>query len=58
MRNQASQDQGPDRAGYLAALGSWIADLGGTVEDRGGGTAVQFASRRIAIRFGPVSGHR
>ena len=50
--------QGPDRDAYLAALGSWVADLGGTVEDAGIAPAVQFETRRIAIRFGPVSRHR
>jgi hypothetical protein len=49
--------QGPDRTAYLAALASWVADLGGEVEDDAGRAAVRFAGRRIAIRFGPVSGH-
>jgi hypothetical protein len=47
--------QGPDREAYLAALATWLGDLEGRVID---GPAVQFPTRRIAIRFGPVSGHR
>jgi hypothetical protein len=49
---------GPDRIAYLKALGSGICDLGGVVEEGSGGAVVRFEGRRIAIRFGPVSGHR
>ena len=48
---------GPDRAGYLAALGSWVT-VGGVVEGSPAGAAVLFDGRRIAIHVGPVSGHR
>lgn len=49
---------GPDRAAYLAALGTWVSDMGGAIEPEGDGAAVRFNERRIAIRFGPISGHR
>jgi hypothetical protein len=39
-------------------VGRWVADLGGVVEEGPAGAAVRFESRRIAIHFGPVSGHR
>ena len=47
--------EGPDRDAYHEALGSWLGDLDGSVVQ---GPAVQFPTRRIAIRFGPVFGHR
>ena len=49
---------GPDRTTYLRTLGRWLADLGGVIEDGQAGTAAKFGSRRIAIRFGAVGGHR
>ena len=49
---------GPDRHAYLAALGAWVSDMGGAIEQGGGGAAVRFNERRITIRFGPISGHR
>jgi hypothetical protein len=49
---------GSDRGAYLEALGRWLVDLGGVVEDGPGGASVTFGGRRIAIHFEPVSGHR
>jgi hypothetical protein len=49
---------GPDRAGYLHVLGDYLADLGGRLEDGPSGPVVAVDGRRIAIRFGPVSGGR
>jgi hypothetical protein len=49
---------GPDRAGYLHVLGDYLADLGGRLEDGPTGPVVSVDGRRIAIRFGPVSGAR
>jgi hypothetical protein len=49
---------GSDRAGYLAVLATWLADLGCVIEDGPGGASATFDGRRIAIRFGPLSGHR
>ena len=49
---------GPDRAAYLTTLSGWLADLGGALEDGPGGPTARFPGRTIAIRFGPVSGHR
>jgi len=49
---------GPDRAGYLHVLGDYLADLGGRLEDGPGGPVVAVDGRRIAIRFGRLSGGR
>jgi hypothetical protein len=49
---------GPDRAGYLRVLGDYLADLGGQIEQGPMGPEVAVDGRRIAIRFGPTSGHR
>ena len=49
---------GPDRRGYLNVLGRWLSDLGGVVEEGPAGASATLDGRRIAIRFGPVSGHR
>ena len=49
---------GPDRARYLAILGTWLADLGGVLEEGPIGPTARFEGRAISIRFGPVSGHR
>jgi len=49
---------GPDRAGYLRVLGDYLADLGGRVEQRATGPVVAVDGRRIAIRFGRLSGPR
>ena len=49
---------GPDRHAYMTALGSWVLDMGGAVEEGPAGPAVRFDGRRIAIRFGPISGHQ
>ena len=48
---------GSDRATYLHELGRWLTDVG-VVEDGPDGAVVSIDGRRIAIRFGPVSGHR
>jgi hypothetical protein len=47
---------GPDRAGYLHVLGDYLADLGGLLENGPSGPVVAVDGRRIAIRFGPLSG--
>ena len=49
---------GPDRAEYLHVLGDYVADLGGRLEDGPTGPLVAVDGRRIAIRFGPLSGPR
>jgi hypothetical protein len=49
---------GSDRRAYLDALGRWLADRGGLVEDGPAGASATFDGRRIAIHFGPVTGHR
>jgi hypothetical protein len=49
---------GPDRAGYLRVLGDYLADLGGQIEDGPKGPEVAVDGRRIAIRFGTMSGGR
>jgi hypothetical protein len=49
---QATYD-GPDHATYIATLGTWLARLGGSVEDGPAGAAATIDGRRIAIRFGP-----
>jgi hypothetical protein len=49
---------GPDRAGYLHVLGDYLADLGGRLEDGPSGPVVDVDGRRIAIRFGTMSGGR
>jgi len=49
---------GPDRAEYLRVLGGYMADLGGRLEDGPTGPLVAVDGRRIAIRFGPLSGPR
>lgn len=54
---QATYD-GSDRATYLKTLRSWLADLGGVVDDDGFRMTATLDGRRIAIHFGPVSGHR
>jgi hypothetical protein len=43
---------GPHKAAYLAALRSWLADLGVAIEDGEAGAVAAFADRRIVIRFG------
>jgi hypothetical protein len=49
---------GPDRAGYLHVLGDYLADLGGRLEEGPSGPVVAVDGRRIAIRFGQISGSR
>ena len=49
---------GPDRAGYLHVLGDYLADLGGQIEQGPMGPEVAVDGRRIAIRFGALSGQR
>jgi hypothetical protein len=49
---------GPDRAAYLHVLGDYLADLGGRLEEGPSGPVVAVAGRRIAIRFGRISGSR
>ena len=49
---------GPDRAGYLHVLGDYLADLGGRLEEGPTGPVVAVDGRRIAIRFGRISGSR
>jgi hypothetical protein len=49
---------GPDRSAYLRVLGDYLADLGGRLEDGPSGPVVAVDGRRIAIRFGPLSGAR
>ncbi len=39
-------------------LGVWLAGVGRVIEDGPRGAAARFDDRRIAIRFGPASGHR
>jgi hypothetical protein len=51
----ASYD-GPQRSEYLRVLGDIVADLGGTLADEPSGTVAAFEGRRIAIRFGTLSG--
>jgi hypothetical protein len=48
---------GSDREAYLATLATWLADFGGVVESDPRGATATFEGRRIAIYFGPVSGH-
>jgi hypothetical protein len=47
-----SSYDGPHKAAYLAALRSWLGDLGVVIEEGKGGPVAAFADRRIAIRFG------
>jgi hypothetical protein len=49
---------GPDRAGYLHVLGDYLADLGGRLEEGPSGPVLAVDGRRIAIRFGSISGAR
>ena len=49
---------GPNRAGYLHVLGDYLADLGGQIELGPTGPVVAVDGRRIALRFGPLSGPR
>jgi hypothetical protein len=49
---------GSDREAYLRTLATWLADFGGVVEADARGASANFEGRRIAIYFGPVSGHR
>jgi hypothetical protein len=49
---------GPDRAMYLHVLGDYLADLGGRLEEGPSGPVVAVDGRRIAIRFGRMSGSR
>jgi hypothetical protein len=49
---------GSDRAAYLRVLGDYLADLGGRLEDGPTGPMVAVDGRRIAIRFGALSGPR
>jgi hypothetical protein len=49
---------GPDWQGYLTILENWLRDFGGVVEGDSRGAVATFEGREIAIRFGPVSGHR
>jgi hypothetical protein len=49
---------GPDRAAYMQVLGDYLADLGGRLEDGPTGPIVAVDGRRIAIRFGSMSGRR
>jgi len=42
---------GSRRDVYLATLGSYLADLGGSLESKAGGYLATFEDRRIAIRF-------
>lgn len=46
-----SSYDGPNKVDYLAALGSWLGDLGVVIEEGEGGPVAAFADRRIAIRF-------
>jgi hypothetical protein len=43
---------GPNKAAYLAALRSWLDDLGVVIEEGEAGSVAAFADRRIVIRFG------
>jgi hypothetical protein len=47
-----SSYDGPNKAAYLAALRSWLGDLGVVIEEGEGGPVAAFADRRIVIRFG------
>ena len=38
-------------ATFLATLGSYLTDLGGSLESKAGGYLATFEDRRIAIRF-------
>jgi hypothetical protein len=51
-----SSYDGPNKAAYLAALGSWLGDLGVVIEDGEAGPVAAFDDRRIAIRFGLSGG--
>jgi len=42
---------GSRRDVYLATLGSYLTDLGGSLESKAGGYLATFEDRRIAIRF-------
>ncbi len=42
---------GPDRRAYLDRLGTWLADLGGVVQDGLTGPLAAFGGRPIAIRI-------
>jgi hypothetical protein len=44
--------EGSDKPAYLAALRSWLGDLGVEIEEGEAGPVAAFADRRIAIRFG------
>ena len=44
--------EGANRTAYLAALGSWLGDLGVVIEESATGPIAAFADRRIVIRFG------
>jgi hypothetical protein len=46
-----SNYDGPHKAAYLAALRSWLGDLGVEIEDGEAGPVAAFADRRIAFRF-------
>ena len=47
-----SSYEGPNKPAYLAALRSWLADLGVAIEEGEGGPVAAFADHRIVIRFG------
>ena len=47
---------GPNRGEYIRVLRGYLADLGGRLEDGPTGPVVAVDGRRIAIRFGSVSG--
>ena len=47
---------GSRRDVYLATLGSYLTDLGGSLESKAGGYLATFEDRRIAIRF-ETGGH-
>ncbi len=53
----ASYD-GPQRAEYLRVLRDNVTDLGGWLVDEPTGAVAAFDGRKIAIRFGPLSGGR
>jgi hypothetical protein len=48
--------EGSNKAAYLAAPRSWLADFGVVIEEGEGGPVAAFADRRIAIRFGRGGG--
>jgi hypothetical protein len=51
-----SSYDGPNKTAYLAALRSWLSDLGVVIEEGEAGPVAAFADRRIAIRLGRSRG--